>query len=190
MTDESPKTKIGSNLLWRFIKLICLGVALLSVLACVAMAAVRSDGLTQVTVTALDAEAEPRDHNIPFIKQKDALPDYTITVNSTRRKQTYLGVKPNESAIAGLVWKLPDPISTHDVASICLKDNDTVVSDVIAEVQFNNESVTSGNYRFEFATERSFGVGVESFFRTPVGQAITFAFTIAVLLMIFSLFAL
>ena len=189
MPDETTNPKSGSPSLWRIAQLVCLGIILLSVLSCVALAAIRSIGLTHVTVTALDKSAEPRDHNLPFVKQKEALPDYTIAVNTTSRQRIDLGAKPNESAIAGLTWQLPDPISTCDVASIRLNDQDKILSDAIAEVQITDDSVTTGNYRFEFVTERSFSVGVQSFFKTPVGRAIAVAFTIAVLMMILSVFA-
>ena len=184
----NPNSGSGSRALWQFTKLLCLGVIVLSVLSCIAMAAVRSVGLTNVTVTALDEQAEPRDLNIPFLKQKDSLPDYTISINTTGRKRISLGAKPNESAIKGLSWKLPDPVSTYDIASIRLNDQDTVLSDAIAEVQFSDDAVTTGNYRFEFETERSFSVGVQSFFETPVGRAIAVAFSIAILLIIVTVF--
>lgn len=47
---------------WRIAMWLCLGLIAVSVIACVAMAAERSRGLTGITVTALNPVAEPRDH--------------------------------------------------------------------------------------------------------------------------------
>ena len=173
----------------RFAKLFCLGVIVLSVLSCVALAVVRSVGLTRITVTALDEKAEPRDLGIPFVDQEKSLPDYRVTVKTCSGSKVDLGVKLNTSGVDGLQWQLPSPISTADVASVRLDDEDTVVSDAIVEVQFLDDPVTSGNYRFEFETQRSFGVGVQSFFKTPIGIAIAGAFAIAVFILVFSLLA-
>ncbi|MEM7314678.1 MAG: hypothetical protein AAF497_16140, partial [Planctomycetota bacterium] len=76
MANDSFADKSDASTIWRFTQLLCCGVILLSVLSCVVVAAIRSVGLTRVTVTALDKEAEPRDHDIPFVKQREALPDY------------------------------------------------------------------------------------------------------------------
>jgi hypothetical protein len=84
---------------------------------------------------------------------------------------------------------MPDPISTSDIASVRLDDQDKILADAIVEVQLTGESVEVGNYRFEFRTERSMSVGIQSFFRTPIGMAISAAFTIAILLMLVTAFA-
>ena len=184
---ESTSIESAASSIWSYTKILCLGVIILSVLSCIGLAAIRSVGLTQVTITALDKDLEPRDHNLPFIKQKDALPDYQITVNTTHSR-TSLGTKPNESAAGGLTWQLPNPIPTTDIISVRLDDKDKIVSDAIAEIQITDETVTAGNYQFEFVTERTFSVGIQSFFRTPIGIAIATAFTIAILFLIFGAF--
>jgi hypothetical protein len=184
MTDDSSITISGARPIWQYIEFMCIGVILLSVLSCFLMAAIGSVGLTKVTVTALDKNAEPRDHDFPFIKQNDALPDYTVTVISANNR-TNLGTKPNESAAEGLTWLLPEPISITDIVSVRLDEQDKIISDVIAEVQLTDDTVTSGNYRFDFVTERSFSVGLKSFFKTPLGLAIVVAFALAVFLIIF-----
>ncbi len=137
--------------------------------------------MTKITVTALDKDAEPRDHDIPFLKQKEALPDYRISLLTTNQRQFDLGFKPNESAIGGLSWQLPDPMSTAEITSVRLTEKDKMVSDSIAEVQLTGNTITNGNYKFTFTTERSFAVGVRSFFKTPIGIAILVAFGLAVL---------
>lgn len=173
---------------WKVAGWVCLAVITGSVLLCVVLAASRSTGLTRVTVTALDRDAEPRDHNIPFFKQKEALPDYQLFVVPRDGWRINLGTQLDRSAADGLEWSLSTPVSVSDIATVRLEDDDKLVSDAIAEVQITGESVTDGNYRFDFQTERSISVGVESFFKTPIGQAISAAFFIAVLVMLAGMF--
>ena len=152
------------------IALLCLGIG-------VALIANRSQGLDRITVTALDAEKEPRDHNIPLFKAKEALPDYRLIVRTTDRwKKIQLGAKPNKSAVDGISWELPDPISLSDVASIRLEDEDKLLADALAEVQVVSDRVEEGNYKFEFATSFSPTVGVRSFFKIQLGRLILFVF--------------
>ena len=187
MSDELSEAKTTAAP-WQITSWICCLVIIISVLSCVVLAAVRSEGLTQIKVTALDANEEPRDHDLPLFKQKDALPDYEVLVISQDGFKTNLGAKLNTSAKAGLIWKLSEPISIHEIASIRLQDQDKIISDAIVEVQLTDKSVVSGNYRFDFQTERSAAVGVESFFGTPIGLAIAGAFLIAVILVLLSVF--
>ena len=167
-TPETPEQRRISP--WRLTGWLCAGVVVVSLIVCVVMAAIRSTGLTQITITALDQKSEPRDHKLPFVKQKEALPDYEITVLLTNGDKVRLGAKPDVSAIDGLTWRLTDPVSVADVATVRLQEQDKVVADAIAEVQIFGDSVTEGNYRFDFTTERSTSVGVSSFFATPIGK--------------------
>lgn len=144
----------------------------------------RSTGLVEVRVTALDAAAEPKDHDIPLFKQKEALPDYEVVVRTKRDQSIDLGTKIDTSAVDGLTWKLADPVSTAEIAGIRLQDQDKLASDVLTEVQIDGPEVVSGNYRFEFRTEQSFRIGIESFFQTPIGMAISGAFFVAILVML------
>ncbi|MHC4400935.1 MAG: hypothetical protein ACYTG0_14760 [Planctomycetota bacterium] len=173
---------------WRLTGWLCAGVIGVSVVACVIMAAIRSNGLVQITVTALDEASEPRDHNLPFIKKKEALPDYELILILSDGGKVRLGAKPDTSAIDGLTWHVNDPVSITDVASVRLQERDKLVSDAVAEVQVLDESVTENNCRFDFTSERSISVGVQSFFATPIGMAIAAGFCIAVFLMLVSVF--
>jgi hypothetical protein len=136
----------------------------------------------------MNADAEPRDHILPFVKKKEALPDYQLFVTLHDGQRINLGAKPDTSAIGGLAWTLNDPVSVTEVASVRLQDQDKALSDAIAEVQLTDVAVVDDNYRFEFHTERSLSVGLQSFFRTPIGKAIAAAFFVAVLLMLASVY--
>lgn len=174
---------------WRVTGWICGGVVVASVVACVALATMRCSGLVTIKVTALDAAAEPRDHNIPFLKQKEALPDYELALLLHDGRKVHLGSKPDTSAADGLVWQIANPVSVLDIAAVRLREQDKVVSDAIAEVQITGNTVTENGYRFDFTQQRSVAVGVESFFGTPIGKAVATGFCIAALVLVLSVFA-
>ena len=171
---------------WRMTGWLCFFVVLASTVSCITLAMIRSTGLAGVVVTAASKEAEPRDHALPLIKRKEALPDYQVIVLLHDGGKINLGTKPDTSAVDGLEWRLGDPVSITDVAGVRLQDQDKVVSDVLAEVQIDGSKAVAGNYEFQFRTERSMSVGVQSFFNTPIGKAIVGAFFVAVLLMVVS----
>ena len=182
-TNQSAASRVSA---WQITRLICFGVVAVSVLSCVAIAVSRSNGLTEVKVVAVDPDAEPRDHDLPLIKAHEALPDYELVVYHSSGLTTNLGTKPNTSAADGLTWTLNAPVPVCEIAGLRLQDQDKLVSDAITEVQIVSESAESDGYRFEFQTEHSASVGVQSFFRTPIGLAISAAFFLAVLLMLAS----
>jgi hypothetical protein len=175
---------------WRITAWVCGGVICLSVFACLALAAMRSSGLVAVKVTALDEAAEPRDPGIPVVGKKISLPDYEVTLMLRNGAKIYLGAKPDTSAVEGLTWRISDPVSLSDIASVRLREQDKVVSDAIAEVHVSNEPVTENGYRFEFTSEHSFGLGIQSFFQTPVGKAIGMGFLITVVVLGLAVFRL
>lgn len=164
-------------------------VAVVSLAACILLAALNSVGLSAVRVTALEDTVEPRDHNLPVVKQQEALPDFELIVVLRSGGQVKLGAKPDTSAADGLVWTLTEPVAVSDIASIRLEEQDKLVSDAVAEVQFAAGPVTGKGYVFSFTTTRSLGVGVQAFFRTPVGLAIVGAFFVAIVLVLVSALA-
>ena len=174
---------------WRLTGWICVGVIVASVVACVLLAALRSNGLTAVKVTALDGFPEPRDHQLPFIKQKEALPDYELFLILHSGRQVHLGAKPDTSAARGLVWQISDPVSLADISAVRLREQDQLLSDALAEVHITGPTTTFAGYRFDFTSERSLSVGIQSFFATPIGLAIAAGFAISVVLLIVGSFA-
>ncbi len=181
---DTPRPLTSS---WRIAGWICGGVIACSVVACLVMAAMRSNGLVTVTVTALDQAAEPRDRVIPLVNKKhEALPDYEVVVNLNDGQTIRLGAKPNSSAVDGLTWQLSNPVSVAEVASLRLQDQDALVSDTLAEVQITGDWAVQENYRFDFTLQRSLSVGIQSFFHTLIGKAIVAGFFVAILLMVLS----
>jgi hypothetical protein len=173
---------------WRLATWFCVAVIVGSVLACIGLAISKSNGLVEVTVTAIDPANEPKDVKVPLANASDALPDYELTLIDDLGSAWHLGVKPNESAADGLTWRLAAPVSVSQIASIRLREKDLIVSENLAEVHVQGAAVESKGYRFEFETERSFGVGVQAFFRTPVGIAIVVGFLLAVLFLMLAIF--
>ena len=174
---------------WRLTGWICVGVIVASVASCVLLAALRSNGLTAVKVTALDGFPEPRDHQLPLIKQKEALPDYELFLMLHNGRRVHLGAKPDTSAARGVVWQVADPVSLADISAVRLREQDQLLSDALAEVHITGPTTTAVGYRFDFSSERSLSVGIQSFFATPIGLAIAAGFTIAVVLLLVRAFA-
>ena len=192
MTEEMPERSplVPTHPTWQITRLICFAIILLSVISCVVIAAIRSNGLTQVTVTALDWDNEPRDPIVPFMNPREALPDYELVVIDSSGQKTNLGTKPNTSAVHGLSWQLNEPVPVSEIVGLRLQDQDKIISDVITEVQVTSDTAEADGYRFDFQTEYSLSVGIQSFFRTPIGKTISAAFIVAVLIIIFSVFTL
>lgn len=93
-------------------------------MAKVTFLAYQSTGLTRIKITALSAEAEPQNHHFPLLKQKEALPDYQVFVVLQKSRRLNPGTKPEQSAVNGIDWKLPSPVSFYDIASITRQDDD------------------------------------------------------------------
>jgi len=167
-----------------------IGVALvvLSVSVCAIVAFNRSRALVAVTVTAIDPAQEPSDHDIPFLKRDEALPDYALYLLDDNGNARFLGVKPNESAENGLSWTLDEPRSISLISTVRLTEKDKLISDELAEVHITSDTVETDQYRFEFQVNRSFAAGVDGFFRTPIGMTIAIAIGIAVLCVILPAF--
>jgi len=171
---------------WRQIGLLCTGILVISILSCIAIVATRSAGLTSVTLTALDPAKEPVDHIVPLVKRHEALPEYQLTVLMRNSDRIELGTKPDASAANGLKWQLAEPVCVAEIATLRLTERDKLISDPLAEVHVTGPRVTENGYRFDFQTERSVGVGLHAFFRTPIGMAISGAVFLAVFLIVFS----
>ncbi len=184
--NEAKSAAVASP--WRIIGWACLGVIAASVLACLGIAATRSSALASVTVTVLDADNEPQDIKVPLADPKSVLPDYQLIVALIDGGQISLGQKPNTSAVGGLTWQVANSLSVADVSRIRLEDVDVAVSDTIAEVQIRDGVVTENGYQFEFGVERSMLVGIQSFFKTPIGAAIAASFGIAIVIMVLVVF--
>ena len=193
MTDDQ-ESAVSNDLnpvsAWRICGWVCVSVVVLSIASCVALSAFQSVAVTDITVTALDKDAEPRDHNLPFFKQHDALPDYELHLLLRRGGSLRLGAKPNSSAAEGLTWHLYNPVSVNRISTIRLREQDKIISDAIAEVEFADDPIAQNGYRFEFKTVRSFSSGLEAFFELPIGKAIAAGFMIAILLLLLSFFTL
>lgn len=182
-------TATGGSFLWRMTRTLCTSVILLSVLGTVWTAWQQSIGLTAVTVTAVDPDAEPRDPGLPMLKQTHTLPDYQLTINLSNGAKIDAGAKLDASAVNGITWTLSEPVATAQIASVTLSEQDTLISDKLAEVQLGDGVADTDLYHFQFSTQRSFAVGIQSFFRTTLGLAVCAAFFCAVFLILFLNFA-
>ena len=189
-SDESnAATATKPTSAWRLCSWVCVSVVILSVASCIVLSIFQSVAITDITVTAIDPLAEPKDHGVPFLKQVEALPDYELRLRLRHGGTVNLGAKPNSSAAGGLTWHLYQPVSVRGVSTIRLQEQDKLISDALAEVEYSDAPITQNGYRFAFVTERSYATGLETFFDLPIGKAIAAGFTIAIFLLILSFFA-
>lgn len=70
---------------------------------------------------------------MPFVKQKEALPDHEIILLLADGERINLGAKPDTSAADGLTWEVERAVSTHDIASVRLDEQDKLISDAVSE---------------------------------------------------------
>jgi len=188
--SSEPKEELHEQLekhsksVWHLSKIVACSLIVLALAASIFIGASKNKGLETITVTAISADKEPKDHNIPLFKRKEALPDYEVHVVYKNERTETLGARPNMSAANGITWTCSEPIAIYEIASIRLSDKDQMSSDVLQEVSIGKGEVTSGNYVFKFETASSASIGLWSFFKTPLGLAILGVVAIAVLLML------
>jgi len=177
----------GTQMFGQMLRWLCGVVIVICIAASIGVSFARSRCLSSIKVTAIDPSIEPRDHKIPFFKQKEALPDYQIVIrNRNRWISSKLETKVDQSAVDGLNWQLAHPISFKDISLIQLRDKDKIISDPIAEVSVLGDSIEEAGYRFDFSFERSLSVGFTSFFDTQVGMAIMTGFCSVIVILISS----
>lgn len=165
-------------------------VAVASLAVCLGLAIAHSDGVVAVSVTP--SQAQPAKTGIRDRVMEMAAPktdDYNLRLKLKNGGSVDLGTKHNATPGQGMTWNLGNAVSVADVMTVELRTRALVGSKPLAEVPLILAGTTSGDYAFTFQTERSFRIGVESFFATPIGKMIAAAFFIAVLLFLFSLIA-
>ena len=86
-------------------------------------------------------------------------------------------------------WELPKIYSIEDITLITLTDKDELISDTLAQIAFPGKQVVENGYQFDYELEKSFNIGLESFWDTAVGRAITWAIGIVALLILLCIFA-
>lgn len=165
-------------------------VAVGSLLACVALAYQQSVGVVAVTVTATEEAVEPETggllSKLPLLGAKEKQPDYDLSLRLTSGRTVSLGTKQDQTAAQGLSWTLNDPVSVSEVASVRLRERGRYLSEPVVEVPLQPDGAAAKGYQFSFVLERSFAVGLHSFFGTPIGKAIAAAFFIAILALLLS----
>ncbi|MAT15150.1 MAG: hypothetical protein CMJ46_07750 [Planctomyces sp.] len=168
---------------YKLVGWICVGLLIAAVASSLYMAKLRSTTLKSVKVTFV-GEEELRDHDLPLIKQREALPDYGLYLNHRRHGRILLNTHLDQSAKEGLAWDDFEEYSVEDISAVRLFDEDKIISEDLAEVRISAEPVTLNEYQFEFTVEESFDVGLKSFWDTPVGTAVIWSIGIVLLVMI------
>ncbi len=188
-SEEKVPTKesTGQHTLWKLVSGLCAIITLCLILLTLIISIPKGVGIEAVTVTALEDTEEPKDHNVPLIKQKEALPDYEIMILMDFGSLKSI-TKPDTSAKEGITWTFAEPALLSHTRGIRLVEKDKMLSDVLAEVEYSQEQVISNGYRFEFKTTRSISLIMEAILDSHLVKLLMFSFLALVILVGFYLF--
>jgi hypothetical protein len=168
---------------WKLVKFVCLALAILLVAVFAAGSLMNADAITQVRVQLLPGKEEPGDHHLLGIGEEDRLPDYSIRIRTMDHWQQ-IGTRLNTSAGHGISFPLAAPISLRQASELQLIEDDKLENDVLEQLPISGTTFAGERFEFEISTERSSKAGMEWFFDTPVGKAISAGITIAVIVLI------
>jgi hypothetical protein len=168
---------------WRIAQFVIGAVLILLVALFVAGGLANSNAITQVRVQLLPGKEESNDHHLLGIGDGDKLPDYTVRIR-TNDRWMQIGTQLNTSAADGLNFPLAESLPVRQALEIQLVEDDKLENDILEQLPINGTKLTGNRFAFEIATERSSRAGMEWFFDTPVGKAISIGITIAVVVVI------
>jgi len=170
-------------------KLTLTAASVVGVLALVflVLSAINSEGIDSVTVTFVGPGDEVRDNVVLGIGKEDERPDYRLDIVHGQGRHR-CGTVLNRSAAEGITFTVADDISISRVQELVLVEDDKLQDDTVARVQPSGETISAGGYRFDVTTSRSFKVGLDWFFSTEVGKAISLGITIGIVVVILAMF--
>jgi hypothetical protein len=142
-----------------------------------------ADAITQVRLRLLAGSEEPRDHQLPGFGDDDLLPDYMLRVYTGDRWRQ-IGTRPNTSAKDWLTFPVTDPMPLRHAFEFQLIEDDKLEDDVLEVVPIIGNRLKGKNFEYEVSTEGSLKSGMEWFFETSVGKAISLGITIGIVVLI------
>ncbi len=165
------------------------GGSLVAILAVVflVLSAVHSEGVDSVVVTFVGPGDEARDKAILGFGKEDVQPDYRLDVIHSQGSHR-CGTVLNRSAADGITFVVADDVPLGLVQELVLIEDDKLQDDTVARVQLAGKSASANGYRFDVATSRNFKVGLDWFFSTAVGRAISAGITIGIIVVIVAIF--
>jgi hypothetical protein len=171
---------------WRIARIVA-GILALVLLAAFGIGCMlNAESISTIEVRLKPGVQEPGDHHLLGIGNEDKLPDYSLSVR-TRRGWELIGTRLNTSAVDGLTFPVKNGTSLRSAAELRLVEDDKVENDVLELLPVSGTKLSGKEFDFSLTTERRFESGMEWFFDTPPGKAISLGITLAVFVFIMAI---
>ncbi len=145
--------------------------------------------VTSVSIKVKEGVKEHTDHTLLGIGAESHLPDYKVKLRVNRKLLAIdLGTKLNTSATNWISFSVAETAPVRNLQEIIIIEDDKVESDTLDRIQPTGESFDGSSFHVRLTTERSFDAGLNWFFSTPPGKAISTGIIITIILVIMSFF--
>jgi hypothetical protein len=139
--------------------------------------------VTSVAIRLNEGVREHRDPTILGLGREHQLPDYRVKLHVTKRFLNIdLGTKLNTSATNWLEYPVKDIVPLRHVQEVLIVEDDKVASDILERFQIVDQTAQGKSYHCRLNMTRSFEAGMQWFFSTPVGKAVSIGIIILVVL--------
>jgi hypothetical protein len=173
-------------LTWRIARIVAGALLILLFSAFVLGCLLNAEAIKEVRVRLKPGAEEPGDHHLLGIGDRDKLPDYSLRIR-TRNRWAAAGTQLNTTAANWLVFPVKAALPLRHALELQLVEEDKLENDVLEQLPLTAMTITGKQFEFQIGTERSFESGMEWFFDTPIGKAISLGITIAVIAVILAL---
>jgi hypothetical protein len=144
--------------------------------------------VTSVAIRLKDGVREHQDRTVLGVGKEHQLPDYRVKLHVTRRfLNVDLGTHLNTSATNWIEFSVKEVIPLRHVQEVLIIEDDKVVSDALERLHIAGEMTEGKSFHCRLTTERSFEAGMNWFFNTPVGKAVSFGIALLVVLLAIAL---
>jgi hypothetical protein len=147
-----------------------------------------SVALTSVSIRVKDGVKEHMDHTLLGLGAEHRLPDYKVQLRINHRMfPANLGTKLNTSATNWLHYAVNDLVPLRTVQEVVIVEEDKMENDVLERIQVTDREIEGADFRVRLATTRSFEIGMNWFFKTPMGKAVSIGIAVGIVAFIISL---
>jgi hypothetical protein len=138
-----------------------------------------------VSIRIREGHREHMDHSLPGIGREHRLPDYKVKLRVSRRLLAIdLGTRLDTSATNWLDFAVSDVVPARHVQEVIIIEDDKVENDPLDRIQGNALEQEGQAFHRRLTVERRFEVGMKWLFSTPVGEVLTVALALVILVLI------
>ena len=145
--------------------------------------------ITGISIRVKAGVAEHFDHVLVGFGSENRLPDYKIKLRVNGKIMAIdLGTKLNTSATNWVDFSVNDIVPVRKLQEVLVIEDDKVANDTLDRIQPSGESFEGSEFQVKLTTARSFDAGLNWFFNTPPGKAVSTGIIIGIVLVIASFF--